>query len=448
MRPVGDLRLLLIESSKLIMNKLIKKVIHHPIIKVSSMTSISTAVRMLTAFISTKIAAILIGPSGVALVGQLHNFSSIVMAIATGGINTGVTKYVSEYKNSKNKVRLFISTALRINLALSVIVGVLMILFSSFLSQRLFHTDEYQIVLIIFGFTIVLYALNTLLLSILNGFKEFKKYVIINIFASLTGLVFSVSLIFIFGVLGALISVVTYQSIVVIVTIIMLNKTEWFNITYFKFGFSRFALKKYLGYTLMVLVSAFSVPVASIIIRNYITSHISLNDAGIWEGVNQVSAIIFMFINTTLITYYIPRLSELKEKKALNKEIISTAKFVIPLSLIACLIVFILRDLVISILFAPSFLPMRELFLFQMLGLFFRLASFLIATLMHAKAKTIEFVITEIIFSAINVVLSILFINIYGLVGVTIAFSINYLLYLITMIFIFRDIIFFKPHAP
>lgn len=429
------------------MKKILTKIFNLPIIKVSSMTSVSTAVRMLTAFITTKVAAILIGPAGVALVGQLQNFSSIVMAIATGGINTGVTKYVAEYKNSKNKIRIFISTALRINLTLSVLVGIVMIFLSSFLSQQLFHSEEYQLVLIIFGFTIVLYSLNTLLLCILNGFKEFKKFVTINIFASITGLTFSVSLIYFFGIIGALISVVTYQSVVVFVTIIMLTKTEWFNINYFLFGFSKLALKKYLGYTLMVLVSAFSVPVASIIIRNHITINLSLNDAGIWEGVNQVANLIFMFINSTIITYYIPRLSELKVKKDLQKEIITTAKFVLPVTLLACIFIFLLRDFVIKILFSPSFYPMRDLFFFQLIGLFFKLTSFLVATLMHAKAKTKEFVITEILFSATNVLLSVVFINLYGLIGVTIAFSINYFLYLVTMLFVFRDIVFSPEKA-
>ena len=162
---------------------LLKKIARQPLVRVSSLTSISTGVRFITAFITTKVAAILIGPAGVALVGQLQNFSSIVMAIATGGINVGVTKYVAEYKNSKNKVRVFISTALKINLALSILVGILMIFLSSIISENLFHSNEYQIVIIIFGFTVILYSLNTLLLSILNGFKEFKKYVMINIVA-------------------------------------------------------------------------------------------------------------------------------------------------------------------------------------------------------------------------------------------------------------------------
>ena len=90
---------------------------------------------------------------------------------------------------------------------------------------------------------------------------------------------------------------------------------------------------------------------------------------------------------------------------------------------------------------------MRDLFFFQLIGLFFKLSSFLVATLMHAKAKTWEFVLTEIIFSATNVLLSILFINIYGLIGVTIAFSINYFLYFVTMLFIFRNIVFFREKA-
>ena len=423
---------------------LLKKIARQPLVRVSSLTSISTGVRFITAFITTKVAAILIGPAGVALVGQLQNFSSIVMAIATGGINIGVTKYVAEYKNSKNKVRVFISTALKINLALSILVGILMIFLSSIISENLFHSNEYQIVIIIFGFTVILYSLNTLLLSILNGFKEFKKYVMINIVASITGLIFSVGFIYLLGILGALISVVTYQSVVVFVTIIMLTKTEWFNLDYFLFGFSKFALKKYLGFTLMVLVSAFSVPVASIIIRNYITVNLSLNDAGIWEGVNQVSGIFLMFLSSTLMTYYIPRLSELKEKKDLRHEIIKTAKLVLPVAFFSCLTIFLLRDIVIKIVFSPLFYSMRDLFIFQMIGLFFKVSSFLIATLMHAKAKTKEFVITEILFSALNVTFSILFMNTFGLIGITIAYALNSFLYLSTMIIIFRDIIFYR----
>ena len=58
--------------------------------------------------------ASVIGPAGVALVGQLNNFASIAMAVSSGGINSGIIKYVAEYKDNENRIRLLLSTALRI----------------------------------------------------------------------------------------------------------------------------------------------------------------------------------------------------------------------------------------------------------------------------------------------------------------------------------------------
>ena len=57
---------------------------------------------------------------------------------------------------------------------------------------------------------------------------------------------------------------------------------------------------------------------------------------------------------------------------------------------------------------------------------------------MLAKAMTKVFIYTEIGFSVLFVVLSIYFINTFGLIGITYAFSLNYFLYLVVMIFIFR----------
>lgn len=47
------------------------------LVKVFSFTAISTMVKMLTSLISVKVVALIVGPSGIALLGQLNNFSSI-----------------------------------------------------------------------------------------------------------------------------------------------------------------------------------------------------------------------------------------------------------------------------------------------------------------------------------------------------------------------------------
>jgi PST family polysaccharide transporter len=54
---------------------------------------------MLTGFVNVKVIAVIIGPAGVALIGQLNNFSAIIMSFATAGITTEVTKYIAQYKD-------------------------------------------------------------------------------------------------------------------------------------------------------------------------------------------------------------------------------------------------------------------------------------------------------------------------------------------------------------
>lgn len=56
------------------------------IVKVFSFTAMFTLVRMLTGLISVKVVASIIGPAGVALVGQLNNFATIALSLSTGGI--------------------------------------------------------------------------------------------------------------------------------------------------------------------------------------------------------------------------------------------------------------------------------------------------------------------------------------------------------------------------
>ena len=122
-------------------SSIIHRILRADIIKVFSLTSVATLVKMATGLVSVKVVAGIIGPAGVALVGQLNNFASIVMQLACGGINSGVTKYVSEDKEDKGRLRSLLSTALRITVFCSVAVGLVMIAFNRRLS-RLIMLDE------------------------------------------------------------------------------------------------------------------------------------------------------------------------------------------------------------------------------------------------------------------------------------------------------------------
>jgi len=419
-----------------------KHFIKTDIIRVFSFTALSTLVKMLTGFITIKVVALIIGPVGIALLGQLNNFSSIILTAASGGINNGITKYVSEHKESPDRVRLFISTALQITIILSLVMGLVLIFFASYLSRLILLDSGYSYVFILFGFTLILYTLNGYLMSVLNGFKEFKKFVRISIVTSIIGVFFTVGLVYFWELKGALISAVTYRSIAFFVTILMTIKSPWFVSKNFNVRFSKIVLKKYLSYSLMTIVSAATIPASQLFIRSHVIAQLSATEAGWWEGMNRISGMYLMVITSSFGVYYLPRLSEIKSKHELRKEIFTAYKIIIPILIISFIAIYAFRDLIIRILFTSDFYPMRNLFVWQLIGDLFKISSWLLAFLMVAKSSTRLYIITEILFSMLFVGLSVLFIQYYQLVGITMAYMIMYFIYFIAMLVIFKNLIF------
>jgi O-antigen/teichoic acid export membrane protein len=426
------------------MRSLISRVLKKDIIKVFSLNAVSTLIRMLTAFVSVKVVAVLIGPSGIALLGQLNNFSSIFLTVASGGINSGTTKYVAEHAKSPNKIKLFLKTAFWITSMLSVISGLALMIGSSYFSMIILKDAQYASILVVFGSTLIFYSFNGLLLSVLNGFKEFKKFVTINILGSLVGLLFSCVLALYFGIYGALLSAVTYQSIVFFVTLSVAFKCTWFKKDNFIGKFSKTAGRKLAHYSLMALVSAATVPVSQLIIRSYIVQHTSLNDAGVWEGMNRISAMYLMVVTSSLSIYYLPRLAEINTDNELKHEILNTFKIILPAVIFISFSIFFLRSFIIHLLFNEKFNGMQNLFAFQLIGDLFKISSWILAYQMVAKSMTKTYVVSEFLFSALFVGLSMVFVKLYGNMGATIGYAITYFLYFLSMLFIFRKLIFRK----
>lgn len=420
------------------MTNLFRRASKADIVRVFSFTSISTLVKMLTGFVSVKVVASIIGPAGVALVGQLNNFASIAMSLSSGGISNGITKYISEFKNDEGKVRTYLSTALSITVICSLCVGVAMILLNRLLSKLILQTNDYWYVFLIFGVTILLYALNLMLLSVVNGFKDFKKYVKINIANSIVGLCFTLAFVLTLGLPGALVSAVTYQSVMMFITLWMIRKSSWATWSNFKERLNKLASKQYFKYTLMTLTTAAMVPISQLVLRSYVISEISPVEAGWWEAMNRLSNMYLMIITSSFTVYYMPRLSELSDKIELRREIFKAYKVILPILILGITVVYLFRHLIIRILFTPEFLPMENLFIWQLIGDLFKICAWLLSFIMVAKAMTKEYITTEVIFAISYIVLSFIFMHLKGVVGITQAYLLNYIIYLLCMVGLFK----------
>ncbi|UTN04635.1 O-antigen translocase [Flavobacterium bizetiae] len=412
------------------------------LIKTSFFSAIISIIRISSGFVTGKVIALITGPSGIALIGQFNNFITIVLTFSNGAINTGVIKYTAEYDGDKDKIKKLFSTSLKISIYCSAFFGLILLFSASFISDLLFKSLVYINPIRVLGLTIILYSLNTFLVAILNGLKQIKKYTIVNTAGSIIGLIFTLILVINFKLLGALYALVLTQSIVFFVTLVLVIKSDWFSWSFFNQPFDKNVAKKLSHYSLMAITSSICMPVSQIILRNVVIDKLGVDAAGYWQGMMRISDGYLLIVTMSLSTYYLPKLSSLFSNDELRKEIFKGYKIIMPLVFVSCSVIYLFRFLVIRILYSKDFEAMSELFFFQLLGDFFKIAAWLVAFLMTAKAMTKAFVISEIVFSLTYVLISYLCILYFKLNGITIAFAINYFLYFVTMIVIFRKILF------
>lgn len=404
------------------------------LIKTSLLNAIAVAIKMLTMLGINKILAVYVGPTGYVALGHFQNAVQMITTFGSGAINTGVTKYTAEYFEDEAKQRKVWQTAGTIALIGSVVTGALVALFNQLLATWFLKSAHYGNVFIWFGITLVFFVFNTLLLAILNGKKEISRYVIVNITGSVFSLAVSALMIFQFGLYGALLSLAINQSIVFFVTLALCYRTTWFKLKYLVGSIDKQSAINLGRYTAMALTSAATGPVSHILVRNHLGETLGWEVAGYWEAMWRLSAAYLMFVSTTLGVYYLPRLSELKDPKAIKKEIIQGYRIILPVAGGCGVVIYLLRDFILGVLFSQEFSPMRVLFAWQMLGDTLKIGSWILAYLMLAQALVKIFIVTEIVFGFGFFAWTWVLTDYFGLQAAVVAHAVNYFAYWMVMV--------------
>lgn len=411
------------------------------LIKTSLLNAIAVVIKMLTMLGINKILAVYVGPTGYAALGQFQNAVQMITTFGSGAINTGVTKYTAEYFYDETLQHKVWQTAGTIALIGSFATGMLVALLNKSLALWFLKDEQYASVFIWLGGTLVFFIFNTLLLAILNGKKEISRYVTINIIGSVFSLIISSLLIVKLSLYGALLALAINQSIVFFITLALCHRASWFRLSYLIGRIDKQVAIKLGGFTAMALTSATVVPLSHILVRNHLGETLSWKAAGYWEAMWRLSSAYLMFVTTTLSVYYLPRLSELSDSIHIKKEILQGYKKLLPLAAIGGITIYFTRDLIIGLLFTEEFIPMRDLFAWQMLGDTFKIGSWILAYLMLGQAMTAPFIITEITFGMSFFAWTWLLTKLLGIQGAALAHAVNYLIYWMTLyFFVFRKI--------
>ncbi len=401
------------------------------------------SLRIVAGILISKFIAIYIGPQGMALVGNLRNFLSVLQSIAISGLYKGVVRTVSQVKDNAIELTKTLSTVFYFGFFSSVFLAFLCYYNAEFINDLIFSSNyNYSYIIETFAIVLPFYALNMFAFSIMNGFSKHKYLLLINILGQILGLLVTLLLIYQENIDGALLGIVITPALNLLITIvgIAFRKSLISSIKITQISLE--VLNKLSPNMIMALVSAIAMPIVMIIIRNYLIDEIGIKAAGYWTAMTRVSDYYLMFFNSLMALYILPRFSEINTKSAFRKEVFSFYKTIMPVFLVLLLIIYLSRSLLINVLFTEDFRPVENLFGYQILGDIARVLSMVIAYQFLAKKMFTHFIILEVFLFIIMYFSSIYLIDDFGLKGAVMGHCLSYFMYFGIILLLFSSSLF------
>lgn len=423
--------------------KFIKKIAQTDLFKITSLNSLNVLLKIGAGLITSKLLAVFVGPSGMALVGNLRNFSSSLESVSTLGFQNGIVKYVAEYREDKGQLQKIISTAFISLLFVAVVLSFVLYFFAAFWNKEIFGNNfEYQIVFKATALVLPWFGISVFLLSLINGLGKFKQVIWINSIGNAIGLVVSVFMILHFKTLGALLSIVISPALLFFVTFYYINKEFPFfrNIRFLYFDFQ--VIKNLSSYSLMALVSSVVGPLVYLAIRKNVILEVGLEQAGFWETITRISTYYMMFVTTILAVYFFSKLAVAKDNEETKKVFWSFYRNIMPLFIVAVVVIYFSRFFIVKLLFTNEFIPVTSLFFWQLSGDVLKAASLILGFQFFAKKLTLAFIISELASLAILYFSSVYLVKIFGVQGIVMAQAFDNFIYLLVLVVYFRKSLF------
>nr|WP_241774395.1 O-antigen translocase [Flavobacterium sp. Root935] len=420
-----------------------KKIGQTSLFKITSLNSFSVVLKIGIGLITSKILAVFVGPSGMALFGNLRNFLTSLENISTLGFQNGIVKYTAE--NEKNKVELQkVITTVFISLSfIAVLLGFVLFFTAQYWNTRIFgNNTEYLPVFKVLALALPFYAVSIFFVALINGLGKFHKVIWINIIGNIIGLAVSLFLILQYQTIGALMAIVIAPALLFFVTFYLVQKEiNFFQII--KLDLFDFKIIKNLSsYSLMALVSSILGPFVFLAIRNHIIHDLGIEQAGYWETMTRISSYYLLFISTILTVYFLPKLSKASTNQETKSVFWEFYKFILPVFVLGLIVLYLARFFVVKLLFSKEFLPVTDLFFLQFLGDIFKVCSLILGYQFFAKKLTLAFILTELFSLFILYTASVYYIQIFQIEGVVIAYAFQNLSYLIVLAIYFRKSLF------
>lgn len=407
----------------------------------SVMSGLAVLVKLATSLFLSKVLAVYVGPAGYGVIGQFQSLVSMVTTFASGATANGVIKLTAEHSGNPARQRAVWATAATMGLVGAVAMSMLLFFARAHLSRMLLSNQAHSDIFVWLALAVVMMVMNGLFLAVLNGRKAVRELAAANIVGSLVSAVVAYMLVRAHGLWGALLALSIAQALAFVFTAWMFRRVcamRWRDLIG---RWDRDVARALAGFALMAATTASIAPIGQMLIREDLASSLGWEGAGLWQALWKISETHLLLLTSTLSVYFLPRYAEIRSGNELVREVRKGYMFVVPLVACTGLLLYSFREELIRGFLSEDFIPLIHVLWLQLIGDALKACSWVVSFTMVSHARTRWFVVTEVVFTLIYVVLTILLGRIYGLAGTAMAYGFTYLIYWMTVYVLYRSLV-------
>jgi antigen flippase len=400
------------------------------ILKASSVIGGAQGLNYLMGMVRTKAIAILLGPSGVGIIGLYQNAMSMLSTLAGLGIsNSGVRQIAEAHGSGDDRV---IGITIKVIRRVCWITGIagwlLTVLLSYPLSLWVFGSTSRAIGLAVLGGTLLMGTISGGQTALIQGFRRIADLARINVFSMVANTIAGVAIYCVLREKGIV-------PVLFLTAAVNLGFSWWFargikapevdlplNKTWGE-------AKKLVGFGLAVMWSALLGSAAGLLIRTAIVREVGMEANGIYQAAWGLSGLFAGFILNAMGTDFYPRLTAAaKDHGIMNRLVNEQVEIGLLLSLPGLLGTLAFAPFVMRVFYSAKFASGAPLLPWFIVGVFLRVIGWPLGYILLAKGYGKLFALVETVFIVINLLLVFWFLRLFGLPGTAYAFVVLYLL--------------------
>lgn len=410
---------------------------HGQILKSSALIGGATAINLVLGAVRMKAMALLLGPSGVGLLGVYTSICDLVRSVAGLGINTSGVRQIAEAAGSGDAQRIArtVWTLRRVALVSGLLGALLLALFREPIARVTFGGTQHADWLVLLALAVLFAEVSAAQAALVQGMRRIGDLARINVLGALYGMVLGVGVVWFFwrqGVpeRGVVPSIVCVTGMGILTSWWYARKVRvarvrlrWAEMAVEARALLRLGLV-FMSTTLMAMGMAY-------LIRLILVRQIGVDAAGQYQAAWSLGGVYIGFIVQAMGADFYPRLTAVAANRAeCNRLVNEQAEVGLLLAGAGVAATLTFAPWVIRLFFSQQFGPAVEVLRWICLGMMLRVVSWPLGFILVARGEGAWFFWTELVANGIQLAMVWFGVQQFGVRGAGMAFFGLYVVYL------------------